>query len=87
MTVCCCCRANFESLLGPLLPQLEAAAKNYSGYRPNKQGVQVSKRDTHHGLLTCWPAGLLACTDYAICTQLVCSCIEPKICLMPAGRC
>jgi enhancing lycopene biosynthesis protein 2 len=37
----CHCRANFESLLGPLLPQLEAAAKNYSGYRPNKQGVQV----------------------------------------------
>jgi hypothetical protein len=35
------CRANFETLLGPLLPQLEAAAKNYSGYRPNKQGVQV----------------------------------------------
>jgi hypothetical protein len=34
-------RANFETLLGPLLPQLEAAAKNYSGYRPNKQGVQV----------------------------------------------
>ncbi|WIA19038.1 hypothetical protein OEZ85_003698 [Tetradesmus obliquus] len=33
-------RANFESLLGPLLPQLEAAAKNYAGYRPNKQGVQ-----------------------------------------------
>jgi hypothetical protein len=34
-------RQHFESLLGPLLPQLEAAAKNYSGYRPNKLGVQV----------------------------------------------
>lgn len=33
-------RDHFEKLLGPLLPQLEAAAKNYSGYRPNKQGVQ-----------------------------------------------
>lgn len=33
-------RQNFEKLLGPLLPQLETAAKNYSGYRPNKQGVQ-----------------------------------------------
>lgn len=33
-------RQNFEKLLGPLLPQLETAAKKYSGYRPNKQGVQ-----------------------------------------------
>lgn len=42
-------RANFENLLGPLLPQLEAAAKNYAGYKSNKQGVQVgaSTRRVH----------------------------------------
>ena len=33
-------RPNFESLLGPLMPQLQAAAKNYTGYTP-KHGIQV----------------------------------------------
>jgi CRP-like cAMP-binding protein len=33
-------RSNFESLLGPLMPQLQAAAKSYTGFTP-KQGVQV----------------------------------------------
>lgn len=34
-------RANFESLLGPLVPQLAAAAaKNYTGYTA-KHGIQV----------------------------------------------
>lgn len=32
-------RPNFESLLGPLMPQLQAASKHYTGYKP-KQGVQ-----------------------------------------------
>jgi hypothetical protein len=34
-------RANFESLLGALMPQLQAASKNYTGYKP-KQGIQVT---------------------------------------------
>jgi CRP-like cAMP-binding protein len=34
-------RANFESLLGPLMPQLQAASKSYTGYKP-KQGTQVT---------------------------------------------
>lgn len=33
-------RANFESLLGPLMPQLQASAKNYTGYSV-KHGIQV----------------------------------------------
>jgi hypothetical protein len=33
-------RPNFESLLGPLMPQLQAAAKSYTGYTP-KHGIQV----------------------------------------------
>lgn len=37
-------RPNFENLLGPLMPQLQAASKHYTGYKP-KQGVQVGKAD------------------------------------------
>lgn len=33
-------RANFESLLGPLMPQLQASAKSYTGYSA-KHGIQV----------------------------------------------
>lgn len=33
-------RTNFENLLGPLMPQLQAASKNYTGYKP-KAGIQV----------------------------------------------
>jgi Cyclic nucleotide-binding domain len=31
-------RSHFESLMGPLMPQLEAAAKNYTGYHPTRPG-------------------------------------------------
>lgn len=36
-------RANFESLLGPLMPQLQASAKSYTGYTA-KHGIQVRAR-------------------------------------------
>lgn len=43
-------RPNFENLLGPLMPQLQAASKHYTGYKP-KQGIQVGRADGAASLL------------------------------------